>query len=81
MVEDRAMPCELWKPSFKILFPDGAEDPNIVLLHITGEHAEYWDNSGANQFRYLYQSLNALAAGSTPDIKEGNQHGNVTLID
>lgn len=79
VVEDPAMIREIWKPSFKAWFPDGAEDPNIVLLHITGEQAEYWDNTGANQFRYLYQSLTALVTGTMPEIKEGEQHGNVTL--
>ncbi len=79
VVEDRAMIREIWKPSFKVWFPDGAEDPNIVLLHIKGEQAEYWDNTGANQFRYIYESLKALATGATPKIKEGEQHGKVTL--
>lgn len=79
VVEDRAMIREIWKPSFKAWFPDGAEDPNIVLLHVTGEQAEYWDNTGANSFRYIYQSLKALVTESTPEIKEGEQHGVVNL--
>lgn len=79
VVQDRTMIHEIWKPSFKPWFPDGADDPNIVLLHVTGERAEYWDNTGANSFRYLYQSLKALITGTTPSIKEGEQHGNVNL--
>ncbi len=79
VVEDRAIIREVWKPSFKVWFPDGADDPNIVLLHIKGEQAEYWDNTGANKLSYLYQSLKALVTGTTPEIKEGEQHGNVTL--
>ncbi len=58
---------------------DGGDDPNIVLLHITGERAEYWDNTGANRFSYLYQSLKAVATGTTPEIREGDQHDRVTL--
>ncbi len=79
VVEDRAKIREIWKPSFKVWFPEGAEDPNIVLLHIKGEEAEYWDGSGANGFRYLYQAIKAIATGTTPEIKEGEQHGNVAL--
>ena len=79
VVEDRAMIREIWKPAFKVWFPNGADDPNIVLLHVTGEQAEYWDNTGANRFRYLYQSVKALVKGTTPEIKEGEQHGNVKL--
>jgi general stress protein 26 len=79
VVEDRAMIRKIWKPSFKTWFPGGAEDPDIALLHITGEHAEYWDSTGANSFRYAYQSLKALVTGTKTEIKEGEQHGNVNL--
>ena len=79
VVEDRSKIREIWKPSFKVWFPEGAEDPNIVLLHIKGEEAEYWDSSGVNRFRYLIQSIKAIAKGTTPEIKEGEQHGHVAL--
>ena len=79
VVEDRAMIRKIWKPSFKTWFPGGAEDPDIVLLHITGEHAEYWDSTGVNGFRYAYQSIKALVTGTKTEIKEGEQHGNVNL--
>lgn len=79
VVDNRAMIREIWKPSFKAWFPDGAEDSHIVLLHIKSDEAEYWDNTGTNRFRYLYQSLKALVTKSTPEIKEGEQHGKVKL--
>jgi general stress protein 26 len=79
VVEDRSMIREIWKPSFKVWFSEGAEDPNIVLLHVKGEEAEYWDSSGVNRFRYLDQSIKAIVTGTTPEIKEGEQHGNVEL--
>ncbi len=79
VVEDRATIAKLWKPSFKTWFPGGAEDPDIVLLKIAGMRAEYWDNTGTNRFRYIYQSLKALVSGTTPEVKEGEQHGNVSL--
>lgn len=79
VIEDRAVIRKIWKPSFKAWFPDGAEDPNTVLLHITGEHAEYWDSTGVNRFRYAYQSLKALVMGTTPEFKEGQLHGKMNL--
>lgn len=79
VVDDRALIRKIWKPAFKVWFPDGAEDPNIVVLHIVGERAEYWDNTGASSFRYVYQSLKALVTATTPEIKEGEQHGKVNL--
>ena len=80
VVEGRAKIREIWKPSFKVWFPEGVEDPNIVLLHIKGEEVEYWYSSGVNRFRYLYQTIKAIATGTTPAIKEGEQHGNVALV-
>ena len=79
VVEDRALIRDMWKPAFKVWFPGGAEDPDIVLLHIKGERAEYWDSTGLNRFSYLYQSIKAVATGTTPKIREGDQHGIVTL--
>ena len=79
LVRDHALNRELWKPAFKVWFPGGAEDPDLVLIHFTGEQAEYWDNTGTNRLTYLYQALKAALRGTTPEIKEGGQHGQVTL--
>ncbi len=79
LVRDRAMIHEMWKPAFKVWFPDGADDPSIVLIHFTGERAEYWDNTGANRLTYLYETVKAVIQGTTPEIKEGEQHGQVCL--
>lgn len=79
VVEDSAKIREMWKSAFKVWFPGGVEDPDIVLLHIKGERAEYWDNTGMNRFSYLYQTIKAVATGTTPEIREGDQHGNVAL--
>ena len=79
VVDDRALIREIWRTAFTVWFPEGADDPNIVLLHVTGEQAEYWDSTGTNGLRYVYQSLKALVTGATPEITEGKQHGTVTL--
>jgi len=79
VVEDKAMIREVWRTAFQVWFPEGADDPNIALLHVTGEQAEYWDSTGANGLHYIYQSLKALMTGSTPEITEGKQHGAMAL--
>lgn len=33
LVRNRSRMRALWKPAFKVWFPDGAEDPNLVLIH------------------------------------------------
>ncbi len=47
LVRDRAKVEELWKPHLKAWFPEGVDTPDIALLKVTVERAEYWDGSQA----------------------------------
>ena len=48
LVRDQAKMQELWSPIYKAFFPKGLDDPDLALLHITVQSAEYWDGpSGA----------------------------------
>ncbi len=42
-VKDEAKMRELWKPSYKIWFPKGLEDPDLTLLKVDVHEAEYWE--------------------------------------
>ncbi|PZV07286.1 MAG: pyridoxamine 5'-phosphate oxidase [Leptolyngbya sp.] len=42
-VRDRAKMQELWKPELKAWFPQELDEPEIALLKVTVETAEYWD--------------------------------------
>ncbi|RYZ70452.1 MAG: hypothetical protein EOP09_06100, partial [Proteobacteria bacterium] len=44
--KDRAKMEALWSPNMKAWFPEGLEDPEICLIKITPESAEYWDTPG-----------------------------------
>lgn len=43
LVRDRTKIEELWKPQLQAWFPKGLEEPDIALLKINVEKAEYWD--------------------------------------
>lgn len=43
IVEDREKAAALWKPILKAWFPEGLEDPDLVLLRVRIDSAEYWD--------------------------------------
>jgi general stress protein 26 len=43
LVRDRKKMEELWNPLLKTWFPNGLEDPNIALLKVRVNQAEYWD--------------------------------------
>ncbi|HEY8400509.1 MAG TPA: pyridoxamine 5'-phosphate oxidase family protein [Cytophagaceae bacterium] len=45
VVRDRTKMEELWKPVLKAYFPNGINDPNLALLKVQIEEAEYWDSS------------------------------------
>ncbi len=44
LVVDQALNEKYWKPQFEAWFPDGLEDPQLSLLKIEVEGAEYWDS-------------------------------------
>jgi general stress protein 26 len=33
-------------------FPNGKDDPELVLLQVQAEEGEYWDNQGAQGLKY-----------------------------
>lgn len=37
---------ELWSPMQKIFFPDGKNDPNLMVLRVRVRDASYWEASG-----------------------------------
>ncbi|HTT01519.1 MAG TPA: pyridoxamine 5'-phosphate oxidase family protein [Steroidobacteraceae bacterium] len=36
---------ELWTPALRTWLPNGVDDPEVVLLKVTVEEAEYWDSN------------------------------------
>ncbi|MGI3782985.1 MAG: pyridoxamine 5'-phosphate oxidase family protein [Janthinobacterium lividum] len=46
VVEDTQKAKDLWSVDMEAWFPDGPEDPSIVLIKVTGDTAEYWDGPG-----------------------------------
>lgn len=79
VIRDRAVIAELWQESFQVWFPGGKDDPNIALIAARPEQGEYWDNEGFRKIEYLFSAAKAYATGTTPEIKEGEQHGKVSF--
>ena len=42
VVTDRRKSAELWDPSYGEWFPGGPHDPDLALIHVSVERAEYW---------------------------------------
>lgn len=62
MIRDTAKMEELWSPALKAWFPDGIDDPNLTLLKVDVEQAEYWD-SGSGKMVQLFGFVKAMATG------------------
>lgn len=47
IVRDVGKAKQLWNAGIEAWFPNGPEDPEIVLLKVHADGAEYWDTPGA----------------------------------
>ncbi len=62
LVRDRQKMDELWKPLLKAWFPNGKDDPELALLKVTVNSAEYWDAPSGVMGR-LFVATKGLATG------------------
>ncbi len=69
---DRAKIDELWSPFVKAWFPDGKDDPQLALLEIKVENAEYWDAPSSAMVN-LIGMAKAAATGKTYDAGENEK--------
>jgi len=72
LVRDRAKIDELWRPEFKMWFPEGKDDPEIALLRVSLEKAEYWD-SPSSTIGYALSFISSLVTGKEPDLGENRK--------
>ncbi|WP_205500890.1 pyridoxamine 5'-phosphate oxidase family protein [Rufibacter psychrotolerans] len=62
VLRDQQKIDELWNPAMKAWFPEGKDDPNIGLLKVTIDQAEYWD-SPSSAVVHLYGMVKAAITG------------------
>ena len=80
IVRDRDLIHKLWSEPWRLWFPKGKDDPNICLVKIEPEDNEYWDRSGAEGIKFLFEGAKAYLQGRTPDGDDDpNQHARVKL--
>jgi general stress protein 26 len=61
IIDDPEKERELWNPMNKAFF-EGLDDPELVLLHVDPERAEYWD-APAGAMRQLFNMAKAAMGG------------------
>jgi general stress protein 26 len=69
VVLDKKKAAELWNPLYKAWFPNGLDDPELALLKVEIDQAEYWDNP-AGAMTTLIAYVKSLATGHPPEVGE-----------
>jgi general stress protein 26 len=72
LVIDDAKKRQLWEPTHKIYFPNGPEDPNVALLRVVVNKAEYWE-AGSNAVGRLIDFAKALVTGDHEQLGENQK--------
>lgn len=71
LVNDREKINALWSPAMSVFFPQGKDDPNLVLVRVEIERAEYWDGPATFVGKLLY--LAAAAITGDPGVMSENE--------
>jgi general stress protein 26 len=72
LVRDQNKIEELWRPEFKMWFPEGKDDPDIALLRVSLEKAEYWD-SPSSTVGFMLSFVSSLVTGKEADHGENKK--------
>lgn len=70
-VRDPVKARELWNIHAKGWWPNGPDDPELMILRVSVESAEYWD--GPSNTSYLLSLLKAVVVGERVQVR--GEHG------
>jgi len=74
VVRDRGVIERLWRPSWKVWFPLGKDDPSLCLLRVDPTDAAYWDLTGTSGIRYVFEMAKAYVKGARPPADDDERH-------
>ncbi|HYD32002.1 MAG TPA: pyridoxamine 5'-phosphate oxidase family protein [Azospirillaceae bacterium] len=72
IVRDKDKIHQLWREYLTTWFPKGLDDPDIALLKVRVEKAEYWDQPSSAMV-YLYGYAKAKLTGERPTVGENEK--------
>ena len=76
VVDDRARKEQLWSKLAEAWFPDGADDPDLALVEVRIEDAEYWDVK-ESKVTQLFKMARAAVVSDPPSGM--GEHGEVHM--
>jgi general stress protein 26 len=69
LVRDRAEIDQRWSEILKAWFPGGKDDPEVSLLEVTVDQAEYWDSPNSKVVQ-VFGYVKAAVTGKPPELGE-----------
>lgn len=72
LVRDHQKLAELWQPQLKAWFPKELKEPDIALLKVKVEKAEYWD-APSSFVAHTISLLKAVATGESANVAENEK--------
>ena len=70
LIRDRAKADEMWNTFAEAWFPDGPDDPNLVLVRVDVEQAQYWEDKKPKVLEFAEIVIGAVT-GNPP--KSGDE--------
>lgn len=68
--------ARLWSESWRIWFPKGPQDPELVLMRVRVDQGEFWDLQGTKGIRFVWEAVKAYFSGEkVADIQ--SSHGTI----
>lgn len=72
LVNDPVKARQLWNKMNEAFFPDGPDDPDLVLLRVVPTTAEYWDGP-SSKVHQLFDMARVMVTGDHPDMGENEE--------
>jgi general stress protein 26 len=69
----------LWSESWRVWFPGGKDDPELCIVAVAPQAAEYWDQSGPKRLKFLVEMAAAYVRGTTPASGSSSDNAKVRL--
>lgn len=79
ILTDIALAEDLWSASMRLWFPNGVNDPEMTVIMVDPDWAEYWDRTGVRRMEFLWEAGKALLRGEKARDDELSGHAKVRL--
>jgi general stress protein 26 len=71
---DRVTIDELWSPMQKVFFPQGKDDPDLVVLRVRVRDAAYWESAG----NFILRALDFAHGMLSKEPRDLGKHGTLS---